>query len=116
MSAQGNDLTFRLGEPFGPEVLTLKNPDGTPTDLSGVTLTLVVREIDGTADLLTATLATIEPPTAGKTALTVPATGAQSVENLAAYAEKVLRYKVRDGGGNQVKAGWIYVAPAWGSV
>jgi hypothetical protein len=117
MSAQARDLTIRLGEPFGPEELSLTNPDGSPTNLSGVSLTLVVRELEGAADLLAVGLGVNEPPSAGKATLpAIPVSGPQSVANLAAFAERVLRYKVLDGSGNQVAGGWVYVAPQWGSV
>lgn len=117
MTAQTRDLTIRLGEPFGPETLSIVNPDGSPANLSGVTLTLVVRELDGSADLLAVALGVNEPPSAGKATLpSIPVTGAQSVANLAAFAERVLRHKVLDGSGNQVAGGWVYVAPQWGSV
>lgn len=120
MTAQTRDLTIRLGEPFGPETLSIVNPDGSPANLAGVSLTLVVRELEGSADLLAVGLGVNEPPSAGKATLpAVPASGVsgvQSVANLAAFAERVLRYKVLDGSGNQVAGGWVYVAPQWGSV
>lgn len=117
MSAQTRDLTIRLGEPFGPEQLTITNPDGSPANLTGVSLTLAVRELEGATDLLAVALGVNEPPSAGKATLpVVPVSGAQSVANLASFVEQVLRYKVLDGSGNQVAGGWCYVAPQWGSV
>ena len=86
MSAAANDLTFRLGESFGPEQMSITNADGSPANLTGATLTLVVRELDGATDLLTRALALVEPPTAGKATLTLAATGANSVASLAALA------------------------------
>jgi len=109
-----DNLTLRIGEPFGVETLTITNPDGTPSDLTGATLTFVVRELDGGTNLLAVPFALVSPPTAGKATLTVPATGAQSVANLAGYVGKPLRYKVLDGAGGRLQAGSLFVASEWG--
>lgn len=117
MSVFSDDLTFRLGEAFPGTVLTITDADGDPSDLTGVALTLVVRELAGGTDLLTVTLTVDADPTTGLATLPgIPATGAESVANLADYSEMVLRYLVADGAGNGVKRGDVYVSPAWSRV
>jgi hypothetical protein len=66
---------------------------------------------------VTGALVLAEPPTGGKaTLLGIPATGAQSVANLTAFAEQTLRNKVLCEAGIQVNRGWAYVAPQCGAV
>lgn len=116
MSAFEHDLTIRLGEPFAATILITADgtPTGEPVDISAATLTLTIYPLDGESDLLSEQLS----PTAqqGEAEFALAATGTNSVESLAAHAERTLRYRVADGTGKSLARGWCYVAPARGAV
>lgn len=110
MSVFDHDITIRLGEPFAATLL-ITGADGNPVNLSGASLTLKLYELDGAGNLITKALSPTGQPGEAALALTLG-----EVNGLAAYAEKVLRFKVVDGTGAQKAGGWGYVAPERGAV
>ncbi len=61
------DLLIRQGASYGPYEFQLKNPDGTPIDLTGVVLRGHLRKTAQTSDLVTPfDVEIIGPPTEGR--------------------------------------------------
>lgn len=111
MSVFEHDITIRLGEPFGPHTLVIRDADGDPVDISAATLTLKLYELDGASDLTTKALSPTGQPGEAALALTLG-----EVNDLAAHVEDVLRFKVVDGTGAQKAGGWAFIAPERGAV
>ena len=113
MVAYEQDITIRLDEPYGPEILGIVTPTGGPADLTGVLLTIKFREINGQSDLLSVPLTVVSPPTAGKASLSI---SAEDTAALATIVNRVCRFKVTDSSNVPVMTGRVYVAPGWGAV
>jgi hypothetical protein len=60
------DLLIKQGSTLGPFNATMKNPDGTPVNMTGMTLRAHIRRTGLSADLVVTIPVTITQPTEGK--------------------------------------------------
>jgi len=67
------DLNIRRGADFGPYVIALQNPDGTPVDLTGTSVAAAMRRSFDTPDPPAATFTTAIDGPAGEITLNLPA-------------------------------------------
>lgn len=68
------DLDIKQGAEFGPHTVTLKNPDGTPVNLTGATFSAQIRQPQNRGGALIASLEiTIVDALAGKISFKIPA-------------------------------------------